>query len=1247
VVVVTDHNVWESAHWHDFLFGANWDIFQPLLYFHPGANVSVQIMPLGVVPVCGQRPNVDWRLSESSSSLGTRQHRIHFFNTTIIRPGDELTMDCGRDSTRYRGLKWKSRDHLEENLSCLSTDLSPSLTLTKGTVLFESPVVAFEQRDMTIPSQSLQDFWQDRSLEVVYRYNASHTKHQLLLNECFGHHDSDILLLPLGYPAQTIRHGSPANVGIRWSNKLTNQSHLAMPPHYVTSKTLLHHQQLGFSYFALRDILPGEELFMDFGEDWSWEKHPSKPSQQHVLQPAVRASVLNENERVIRTIQEQQQNPYPGNVLLTCWYRVDYHNLGEDETHHEVEWNPSIHYACLRPCSIQNRQDDFYTALMHARHLDPYESDCYLEGTHIVSRIPRNSIQFVDLPLAQEGETFRHWKGVSPDFYPPAWLKSNYEAKSVDFVQSRLKPLELTPIVWKESGASVHRNAFQLGLPAQVSHTLLDYCRASGLLDILEHLIVHRNPLTDSRPCKVGHQNWVAKPSMDKTMHWLAPSDLEAHSRMLRILSAAGMDSVLTTIGNQLGFQQLTIHHLTVLGLSRSVVSSATVQSLGLQLSFPLLLGDSSPKLGLQDESNPPRMGRYKYQHDVATLFGDGVIYSAPDLDTQDEMIVFVNIYLVNPDHIHTDKLLETDIYPRHRSDLFQAEHWRIEVSSIQLPKPRPVLDGLDHELTLGEIFPLTWNGGNHAENAYQVGLSHEFLDIFHGRMDRMDLNYLYEELLVQGNSYEAGEDDEISIRGFNWLLYRPSQNDTNEHWVAPRDENAFTNFLSLLSEAGLNAVLKGIGNYFKLGHLAVCQASFFGLSYSFDPMMRNSRISGNHAFEMIIPLILPVAGRSTLEIGDEFVEYVHRSNSAFLIGSGTLYSFGRFDYRQQSESFVGVSLRVAEITEHNIDNVMETLMPGFPQGQRNALMKLAGAHWSTNNPSRRLPSARSGAGDFVTMELEPAQIESIRWIGRNEVVNAYAFQIGLPPELTPSLLKYCEEMGIIESFKTFLLYGEHLQPGKEVGMKLKRFNWYVQRPKSFWQSNMHWISPGDKEAQEDYLKVLSRGGFDKILDAIGRKFNLEGLTAYHITFIGVSHCDQGYVHYDFKDTGGKTFNVIVPLILASDGVPELELSKDGDVLGSYKYQYGVASLVGDECYHATAAVDYRESREIRMAATIYISDIQESNLQNLMADYTQVSCFGRQQLQCCQHRFSQHNVEPHIVCCSEVSTERRLRLSA
>ena len=176
----------------------------------------------------------------------------------------------------------------------------------------------------------------------------------------------------------------------------------------------------------------------------------------------------------------------------------------------------------------------------------------------------------------------------------------------------------------------------------------------------------------------------------------------------------------------------------------------------------------------------------------------------------------------------------------------------------------------------------------------------------------------------------------------------------------------------------------------------------------------------------------------------------------------------------------------------------------------------------------------------------------------------------------------------------------------------------------------MHWISPADEKTHEDYLQVLAAGDFDSVLEAIGKALRLHGLVAYHLTFIGVSHSVEGFVHHDSTATGGGVYNLIIPLLLEENVPPELILVDDTheERRGGYKYRVGVGAMMGDDAMHGTMECDYREMEDakwggewqsddtvnrkksgMRMAATVYIADVHSRNVQSI-ADNTLTQIF-------------------------------------
>lgn len=94
---------------------------------------------------------------------------------------------------------------------------------------------------------------------------------QLLLNYCFGHPQTDLLLLPVLPVVNRIQHApaDKANVKLEWVTPLKDRKKLL---NRKLSESKLSDEEaalLQIAYVATRDIQQGEDLFLDFGEAWS------------------------------------------------------------------------------------------------------------------------------------------------------------------------------------------------------------------------------------------------------------------------------------------------------------------------------------------------------------------------------------------------------------------------------------------------------------------------------------------------------------------------------------------------------------------------------------------------------------------------------------------------------------------------------------------------------------------------------------------------------------------------------------------------------------------------------------------------------------------------------------------------------------------------------------------------------------------------------------------------------------------
>ena len=272
-----------------------------------------------------------------------------------------------------------------------------------------------------------------------------------------------------------------------------------------------------------------------------------------------------------------------------------------------------------------------------------------------------------------------------------------------------------------------------------------------------------------------------------------------------------------------------------------------------------------------------------------------------------------------------------------------------------------------------------------------------------------------------------------------------------------------------------------------------------------------------------------------------------------------------------------------------------------------------------------------------VSHAIPPGEFSLLKWEDDESVIDPFAAQVGLPETLVPTIKTYANQLGIFELVKDFL-YNDPCEPGSGRFYHLanpfaqprqvetfpystnndidKEMQWYAQRPGSEWQSDMHWFAPSDERTHEVTLRMLFEGGFDQVLHAIGSHYDLDGLTIQSAGFLAVTHCEEGYLHTDFKHVEGKVFNFLIPLYSPEDAGPELkvvgnrynEMEESEEQVGTnikYDSKYGV--LVGDGTWHGTRECDHRPTGDIRIVMSVYVADLTEDNLEKVSYDDTAI----------------------------------------
>lgn len=366
-----------------------------------------------------------------------------------LRKLKEKTLTEIRTEQSIRSLEW-----LEEYGTCGDHMLAKQSTIPQagrgafaarnlpvGTVVSHMPLIHITDRNrLVMYNLSKKVPSQDRGI----------MGHQLLLNYCFGHGESTLLLCPYGPMSNYVNHNATlANVMIRWADP-DRGNH--MPLMLNSSLETLESDataKLAFEMVATRDINEGEEIFLDYGIEWeqAWQQHIQwwRPSEANYI-PAWK---LNQDiSTPVRTVFETITGfRYPGNVELRC--EKSFLDDEDDDDDGVEDWREHLKTRTVEtwllkqstpliPCEvIRTKSIDgelFYTVVM----MEDDEDDDSQFVNHLVEDIPREGIKFVDRPYTSDiflRNSFRHDIRIPDEMFPQTWrnVKKQKTEASYDY----------------------------------------------------------------------------------------------------------------------------------------------------------------------------------------------------------------------------------------------------------------------------------------------------------------------------------------------------------------------------------------------------------------------------------------------------------------------------------------------------------------------------------------------------------------------------------------------------------------------------------------------------------------------------------------------------------------------------------------------------------------------------------------------------------------------------------------------
>lgn len=311
---------------------------------------------------------------------------------------------------------------------------------------------------------------------------------QIILNYCFGHPNSTLLLFPYSSNVVYINHHSTKyNAKLRWTNDFDFYHHKDWLEKSVDFLENQWTAGLMLEYVATRDIQPGEEVFIDYGEEWqkAWDEHVKK------WEPTTKESDYNnmtwwtkEAERgngdpitayemniadhvSIRTWAEQQSNPYPHSLVMQCYVNTNHYveylyapkttpvfrrsfdeetDMAEDEGEfHLIDCQVRERYEKGEDDSSDDSSDDDeqqhnhkYLYVVEVDVEKTVDDDDSFREHHIITDVPWNAIKFKEKHYTSDvflKNAFRHEMKLPDEIFPKSWMNFEEQKQKAKWYQ--------------------------------------------------------------------------------------------------------------------------------------------------------------------------------------------------------------------------------------------------------------------------------------------------------------------------------------------------------------------------------------------------------------------------------------------------------------------------------------------------------------------------------------------------------------------------------------------------------------------------------------------------------------------------------------------------------------------------------------------------------------------------------------------------------------------------------------------
>lgn len=378
--------------------------------------------------------NSSWQdSSPTMAALPPKEYYDDMLETTLIE---------WKKSQMSRSVEWLEEngvcaDHLqigESTIRQAGHGAFAARRLPKGKPILPIPLIH-------IPDRGILDMFHLIKTGNYLGHDKSQPRRpQLLLNYCLGHRDSSLLLSPYGPAFGLVNHNQTlVNARLQWASPKRSQHNPELLKKDIATLEQQDTAQLAMELVTTRDIELGEEIFLDYGDEWesAWQEHVKrwKPN----LEAAAYQSAFEMNQKfnhVFRTEFEQLQEPYSNHLMLKFhryfsdkkfrqrW--IERHPNPLQEESPDWKERKSVECDVLRREWVGNRI--LYTIVIG----EDSDSSKDKNKWKILEKVPQEAIFFQDQPYSTDTfleNAFRHDIRIPDDLFPETWKNLKQQQK--------------------------------------------------------------------------------------------------------------------------------------------------------------------------------------------------------------------------------------------------------------------------------------------------------------------------------------------------------------------------------------------------------------------------------------------------------------------------------------------------------------------------------------------------------------------------------------------------------------------------------------------------------------------------------------------------------------------------------------------------------------------------------------------------------------------------------------------------